>query len=54
MIGAIEDYADHNGFTHGLFLVGAAHRKAIADKVQVKSRSDLHGIEWELDVPFDA
>jgi hypothetical protein len=53
MMRNIQNYAASNRFVHGLFLVGAAHRKSIADKARTMSRAHSPWIDWELDVRFD-
>jgi hypothetical protein len=52
MMRNIEDYAGSNRFVHGLFLVGAAHRKSLVDKARTRSGPNSPNIDWELDGRF--
>lgn len=49
MVKNIADYAVYNGFVHGVFLVGAAHRKSIIDKAREEIGIDISRVEWKLD-----
>jgi hypothetical protein len=53
MVEAIENYARHNAFAHGLFLVGAAHRKSIVDKARVRMGTNSSRIAWELEIVIE-
>jgi hypothetical protein len=48
MMKNIEDYCVRNVFVHGLFLVGAAHRKSIVDKARAGVGTGSPRIEWDL------
>lgn len=49
MVRNVADYAVHNDFVHGVFLIGAAHRKSIIDKARVRIGIDIPRVEWNLD-----
>ena len=54
MMKNIADYTVHHGFVHGVFLVGAAHRKSVVDKAQVMAGTGTLRVEWEPNVLFPA
>ena len=48
MMKSIEDYSIRNAFAHGVFLVGAAHRRSIGDKARAGGGAGSPKIEWDL------
>lgn len=49
MVKNIADVAVYNDFVHGVFLVGAAHRKSIIDKAREGVGIDIPSVKWKLD-----
>jgi hypothetical protein len=51
MVANIAEYAARSEFTSGVFLVGAAHRKSIMDKVLSGLGTAPSQVEWQLELP---
>lgn len=53
MLESINGYCLRHGLSHGALLIGAAHRKAIAERAREQRDSGPSGVSWDLESPQD-
>lgn len=53
MLESIHGYCVHRGLSHGVLLIGAAHRKAMAEKARGQGCSGPPGVSWDLESSRD-
>jgi hypothetical protein len=51
MLANISQFAAANARSRGVFLVGAAHRQSILNKIQLQRDRGLSAIEWQVELP---
>ncbi|CAM5206852.1 hypothetical protein CDEF62S_05008 [Castellaniella defragrans] len=53
MLENINGYCIRYTFSHGVFLIGAGHRKAMVEKVQEQRGAGVPGVSWNLECSLD-
>lgn len=53
MLENINGYCIHRALSHGVLLLGAAHRKAMVEKVQEQPGISAPGVSWNLESSLD-
>lgn len=53
MLENINGYCVHSALSHGVLLIGAGHRKAMAEKVQEQRGAGAPAVSWKLENSLD-